>query len=233
MKPAELIKPNQLNQELYCTIVSLLPFPINGERKPEVDFYLRLPAAPKNGVAVAHVPMVNKTQYIGDWKKVTIPLLPNELAGAIVFDYCTAQLAYSNENGENRSPGLFYVNGKLTAEQVEEQYPELVAAARELQHNWFTRLVEMADDTWNRIRRHDSIANPQRIACRELGLEREWDLDPKKLREKLLKEKAAKKDCPACGSEIKSGIVRCPHCSCILDPKRAKEFVFADLVTEK
>ena len=61
----------------------------------------------------------------------------------------------------------------------------------------------------------EQISEQHRIACTYRNLRRSWASAPEQ-----------QVDCPACGSAIKPGIVKCPHCQAILNKNAAKAFGF-------
>lgn len=210
------------DESFACTIVSVCPFPIMHERKPGIAGDFSIPAAGKSGISLLYVTKNQYLRYLGDGKSMHIPILPDEIAAAIVNDYVNAKLGVSGD----KKPGLFWLIGKLSETEVLARYADKIDEARQNQFLWFTQLVELADDEFSKHHKHAGISDIQRLACKVLGLTREWNIDPKKLQDKIDSE-AAMKECPACGSLVKPNVALCASCGCILDEKRAKELSFA------
>jgi hypothetical protein len=89
-----------------------------------------------------------------------------------------------------------------------------LATARELQIEWFKRLIADADDYWNRYRARRAISDLQRIAARLLNLDREWNLD--------MEVSDALSRCKFCREQVHPEAIICGHCQGILNMEKYK-----------
>lgn len=157
---------------LDATIVSIFPFDIR-EAKPGMippEFFI--PAAAKGDISILHVGLCKAYIYL-DYERGSIPMteFADIVAQSVVRDFNTAQLEF---RGEYCKPGLMFLPGKYTKEQVLKDFAKEVEELKKAQYNWFIQLVKVADDSWNRTKRHSEISDIQRRAVKELNLTREW-----------------------------------------------------------
>lgn len=198
---------------LKATIVSIVPFE-SPERKPGLyPGYFLIPASPDGEPQVLVIGNSVHNVYLDDVRgSLQIRTSSYEIAAAIVYDYCSSQLAVD----EGSKPGIFWVPGEVTAKEVKIKYPQELQQARDLQKHWFLALVRIADDDWARYHQHKSISDFQRFAAKSLNLEREW-----------LLVSMDTSQCPACKNAVPVGAVVCPNCKCVLDKEAHKDLVFA------
>lgn len=138
------------------------------------------------------------------------------IANSIIDDYCNG--LHACDMGELR-PGLFWLPGEVTLEQVKKEHGSLLNLAAARQKNWFTELVVQADAFWARSNGNPmAISHLQRLAATELGLNREW------LRSH---QEAELVKCIACGALRDAAYPVCGHCKAIVDPEKAKGLQFA------
>lgn len=130
------------------------------------------------------------------------------IAQSIAEDFINAQFGVITDGW----PGIGWFAEKPTAEQLATKIKELAR----YQIAWFDNLTKLADDEWQRTHQHKFITDLQRMAARELGLDREWAHTPK-----------PPVKCPACGSSVDANVAICKTCRCIMDPNKVKEFKFA------
>jgi len=201
-----------------CTIVSIVPFPVEMEEKPGVyPGRFSIPAA-KNGVpqvlvvgkSTAPVPMP------GDRPPLIMDIASAEIARSIVEDYLSSQLVATPD----AHPGLAWLPGELTVEEVLVRHAALITELNVRQRRWFLVLVELADTDWARHHSHRVIADFQRFACTELGLTREWNVE-------IEVDARSPVRCPACKSVVPADTIVCPTCRCVLDREKFKEMQFA------
>jgi hypothetical protein len=192
-----------------ATIVSLVPLPIS-EKKPGLyPGQFDIPGADDDDVEVLVVGISKHYTYLdSDRGSITQENPPAKVARSIVNDYIQDSLMVD----ESAHPGLFYVMGKHTKEEVKEKFPEKIKEARDKQYEWFKRLVVAADDMWAKDRRHVAITNMQRVAARVLGLDKEWKAIPKPDVNAPVMQK-----CPACFAVTHPQQIVCAACNCILD----------------
>lgn len=198
-----------------ATVVSLLPYETPPEEKPHIlPSTFRIPVAPKGGLAVLHVGegRYNVPNHFDD-RNIPVVVSPDEMARSIVEDFVSAQIALD----EGAGPGLFWVKGELSVEDVLSNYPEEVEAARARQKKWFQSLVSLADADFTKNRNRLSISDIQKAAAREMNITREWvDFTPQELMK-----------CPFCMSAISPEAVKCQVCNEIVNKEKYKEMVGA------
>ena len=202
--------------DLFATVVSVYPFPLGDDNnKPGIQFKVNMAAGSKDKPSVLHVPMVYMTRYVLDGVTTTIPLMPDEFAESIVNDFCNNQVFSSPE----ARPGLFWVKGKKTVEQVLAEHKAELEFAYRKQLQFFAQLVRSADNSFSKSRNHREISDLQRYACKELKLNREWLVSTEHLSKVI--------DCPSCTNKVPATAAVCPQCKCILDPEKYKALKFA------
>lgn len=154
------------------------------------------------------------------WKEVDenqplleIPCSSIQVADSIVMDYCNGLLAC---NMVDMKPGLFYIPGKLTIEEIRKDHMALLLNAQACQRRWFTELIKMADILWSRTNGNPlSISDDARLACKELNISNKaWLGDIQTM--ELVR-------CIACGSLRNPMFPICQACHAIVDKEKAKE----------
>lgn len=200
------------------TLVSVVPFGIS-EFKPGIyPGFFELPPSINYepqilviGDSVYHV-------EIDVGRIITVKCPSDDIARSVVYDYVTANLAYSAE--DNSGPGLFWVSGAQNHATIKSNFSKQLQDAKNSQIRWFNKLITMADDDWEKSRQHKFISDMQRFAAKSLGLNRPWVVVPPP--PAVLTTK-----CPACQSLISPDAVICPSCRCIINMDKYKSFQFA------
>ena len=212
------------NTEDICTVISVLPLRLN-ESKPLVPSTYVIEAVKdvNKDVSTLVIRRGQFTVYIDESRPaLTIPETSDIIAGSICRDFKVASSHFEPSIAE---PGLFFVRGGYDNIEVlasKEIRPDLMHA-RELQQNWFKRLVAAGDDDWSRYHMRRMISDLQRVACKCLGLSRPWDIDIEVLT-------SARTNCKYCRAEIHPEAIICMHCRGILDMERYKsDFKAADV----
>ena len=205
--------------EYVASVVSIVPFELD-EEKPGIYPGRFIVPASKNEEPVVCV--VGKSIYhvqIDEDRIITIECPPHEIARAIVEDYITANLGFDAEG--NASPGIFWEMGRYDSEDVRSKLSRQLLLAKQRQARWFKRLVELADDDWERTHQHRAIADVQRYACKALKLDRPWVV--------VTESNSGSITCAACTSIISGSAVICPHCRMIIDEERYEKMKFAEV----
>lgn len=203
--------PPRQTYDPACTVVSLVPFPID-ETKPGMTpsrFYID--PASREGFSCLLVHKCRHGVYLDEFRPVLIvPTSPEEVSEAICMDYKRGQLGIRMTEAE---PGLFWVPGDFAGK---EKHKELVATfakefkeAGDLQKAWFMALVGLADDAWSRFKQRGMISAIQKIAASHLKLEREWLLD--------VEVQEALSECPVCYEKVHPKAIVCRGCQAILN----------------
>ncbi len=156
-----------------ATIVSVCPFDIK-ETKPGINpGTFQIKKAAKGDFSILVVGISKYGVYLdGDRGTLSVPELGERIAKSIVMDYVSAQFAIDDD----AKPGIFYVKGRKTKEDIVMEYAPELEAARDMQDAWFRRLIMSADDHWARFQRHNSITDLQRLAAKYMGHTAPWVL---------------------------------------------------------
>ena len=140
-----------------------------------------------------------------DQPLLEIPVASILIADAIVKDYCVGMMEC---NMGDKMPGLFYVPGTFTSEEIKKKYMPLLMKAHNYQRNWYSSLVNIADSLWARSGGNPSTINGlMRLAASELGYEdKEWAKDSQTI---------SMVRCFACGTLKNPQFPICPSCRSI------------------
>lgn len=192
------------------TIVSVCPFQIK-EFKPQVipEDYV-IPPAPENGISVLHVNKSMRIDYrlhpAGHGITEKVPIPDDEMCASIINDFLIAQVIAGTEEA---APGLFYVEGEYSPDEIAKKFPDELAAARQRHSNWCLALVKLADDDWQKYRMHLFISDLQYKAADYLGLDREW---------RVKGDEIQQIKCPACMVYVNAKALICANCKFVLKP---------------
>ena len=205
----ELIRPEVESRKptkYACTVVSLLPYEITETKPHMIPFtFVIAEADPKVGFSLTYVeeashvipnPFDDKHNY-----KQHTP--PNEVARSLVEDYAGALIGISSD----AKPGMFWVEGRVTAEEVKKTYAEELATAQKLQKNWFKNLIRIADADWEKTHNVLAASDIQRHAARSLNEKRPW-VDSIKTEENT---------CPYCKVIVDSAAIKCHNCKEVIN----------------
>jgi len=197
------------------TLVSTLPFRLEEPKPGLIPSHFSVPAAEKGSISVLIIEDGFHQMLIpmSDPKAppMRIPDSGESIAKSVIDDFIGACIAIGyekQENGAVATPGLFFVPGALTVKEILTKHAAEVAQAQKNTNAWFQRLVVLADDEWQRTRQFKLITKLQRIACRHLGLEKEWSQDV------LLRSSGV---CWACKSPINPEAIICTACKAIVN----------------
>lgn len=200
------------------TVVSLVPFLIEEQKPGLIPGKFCFKPSVKDAPEVLTIKDSFYYVYIDENRAPMKQIASDEVvAKAIVGDYCNAQMGIEDGTG----PAMFYVVGQYTAEEIQKEFPQLVAKALEQQKRWFVKMCQIADNDWQRYHQHNVISDTQRTAAEYIGwraVEHPW-MAPMS----AMKSAA----CPACGLSAVVGVVICPNCKCVLDKEKYKELQFA------
>lgn len=209
-----------IDRDLYCTVVSIVPFAIK-EMKPGLSPNIyEIEAASEEDPQVLHIGTGSHNVYINeDQGSLNVRDTSTEIARSVVEDFCTSQLEY----GEGTGPGLFWVIGKLTVDDIRRECKAELLQAKIRQRRWFTKLVEIADRDWEQYHKPNVISGFQRLAAKILKVDptRHTWLEPN------VHTGIDLVNCKACTSPIRPEAIICPVCRAVLNPVKFKELQFA------
>lgn len=200
------------------TIVSVIPFPLV-EVKPGIyPGKFEIPAAGPDSFQLL---VIGNSKYhveVDEGRTITVTAESEDIAKSIIEDYVIAQIGFSRE--EDTAPGIFWVPGEHDQTSILIKYSIQLQGAKDRQDRWFKKLVQVADDDWERSRQHRAISDVQRYAAKSLGLDKPWIIAPIPMTISTLK-------CVACQSLVTPETIVCPSCKCILNPEKYKNLQFA------
>lgn len=140
-----------------------------------------------------------------------IPVSSIQVADSVVRDYCIGLLECEINT---QMPGLFYIAGEKTPQQIKNEFKAQIDKATEMQKKWYAALVRLGDILWARSMGNPlSVSEEMKFAAHELGFEKDW-----------LKDFTAMEmvKCIACGNLNNKSIVVCPNCKVVLDKEKFK-----------
>jgi len=210
-----------------CTVVSLLPYPLCEEKPGLVPGTFKIPYTEPGDFTLFNVERCTHAVYLDSNRPRLIVTDPSDLvAKSIAYDHKIAMICYEAGIAE---PGISWVWGEYQNDADGKsafilQHNLLLKQLNELQTEWYTRLLRMADDDWATYRKHKFITQLQRVAARVLGqVDREWMLEHR-IEEALSK-------CKFCFSQVHPEACICYSCHGILDQERyKKEFLGAGTI---
>lgn len=153
-------------------------------------------------------------KFIDDQQPILeIPCGSHQIANSLVRDYCNGLVGC---NMTNSMPGIFWLPGELSAEDVKTKHPDALRKAKEKQDMFWKALVKLADSFWARTNGNPlSINDEMRMAAREMNLTgKDWMKDFTMMQ---------MVNCKACGSPVKPGYPVCSNCHAIVNETQAKE----------
>lgn len=211
---------------IESTIISIVPFQINEFKPGLIPGQFDLEACLDSAKPVVKT-IAESIYYV--WidpergnLRVTSPSY--QIAKSVCDDYNSAQIAATIAC----HPGLFWLLGRWTSEQIVQQHPDLLAMMTAVQMRWFMELCRLADDDWEKTRQHFCISDTQRYAAKAIdptnSRQRPWVMvNP--LDNKV--ESQPIQTCGACGSDVPVSAVICRYCSCVLDAEKYAAMQFA------
>jgi len=180
--------------------------------------YLLIPPAPKDDFVSVHVYDNSFGVYFdSDRGSLQVPEPADIFAENSIQTFLSAQIGRNTETGAE--PGIFWVEGHLSREEIKKNYAEQLTKARLKQNLWFGMLVQKADLDWAKTQQVNHISDLQRKAAEGLNLEREWLLTSATI---------GQERCPACSYILPNPVPPiCMNCKMILDEERASKLKFA------
>jgi hypothetical protein len=204
--------------EDVSTVVSCLPVSIR-ENKPGLhlaEYFIPGVNDPFTQINTIIVARSSFAVYLDESRPaLIIPEPSDRVAEAICRDY---RVSMAHTQKDVAEPGLFWLAGRREEAALlngsDKDGHKALTWYRDLQKEWFTRLVSEADEYWQRIRSRRAISDLQRAACTILNLKREWNLK--------VEIQEALNLCKFCFSQVHPNAIVCPNCSGILDMARYK-----------
>lgn len=190
-----------------ATIVSIFPKSFLEHKVTLQPSTYEIPAGTPENPGILVVGPASWWKFTGeDQPLLEIPHSAVVMAESIVNDTIHALMAV--EPGIC-GPGVFFVPGEKTAEQVKKEHKDQIEKAVARQRLWYSKLVEAADAEWARNNGNPlAIPNDARFAARALGLDKPWTKDF---------QLAQNIPCIACGNLRNPEYPICPSCKMIVD----------------
>lgn len=205
--------------DLYCTVVSLVPFEIREEKPGMLPNSFYIPASDMKFPQTLRVGTGRHYVYLDqDRGHLPVRTPSTEVAASVVRDYVTSQAKV----GIDAQPALFWVPGEKSGTEILKEYNDFVISALAKQNRWFTLVCQQADDDWTKYHRHTVVSDIQRLMATILG----WNPDQHEWMAK--NATAVGSHCPACGTLLPLGAAVCSSCRCIIDSERFKTLQFAE-----
>lgn len=228
MPTQDLAKAFDPNKADVCTVVSILPVGIDESKPGLLPTQYIIPAV-KNCMEdfeILHVFRARFPVYLDENRPALIVPAPSDtVADSFCRDYKVSMAEYEPFIAE---PGLFWVRGMVKQADVRVTLKEELQAARQMQLEWFKRLVSVADDDWGRYHVRRMISTIQRIAASTLKLDKEWN------QEREIEKNLALKPCKFCRADLHAEAIICQYCRGILDMTRYEaEYRSADKAVTK
>lgn len=129
-----------------------------------------------------------------------------QVANSIIVDFCNGLFGC---NMNDSMPGLFFVQGEVTAGELGVKYIKKLEKANANQKRFFSTLVRQADALWSRSNGNPlAISDDMRLAARELGVVKEWLADFQHV--EMIR-------CVACGAMRNPNYPICGTCHNVID----------------
>lgn len=201
--------PNPLDKS---TIVSILPVKIREVRNTTIPSVFIIPPGTYEKPSIL---VVGPTSWFKEERDSNqlfeIVEGSPKVAESLVNDWCRGLQCC--ELG-SKMPGLFFIPGELTVEQVKKEHSDRLLLAKKRQTAWFNDLINDADAYWSKTLNPKDISDLMRLAAKELGR------NDKPWMSNVVASNLTK--CPACGSLRDETYPICPNCKAVTDPKKAE-----------
>ncbi len=202
-----------------ATIVSIYPKALNEVKETLFPGRFHVPAGRYGSPSVTVIGPSSWWRDIDiEQPLLEIPVSSVQIAQSIIVDYCNGFLGC---NMADLMPGLFFIPGEFTVEQVKKDYSLKLTEAKFKQDAWFSVLIRLANSLWARSNGNPLVIwDEMRMAARELGKE---DVPWLKMDVQMNLVK-----CFACGGLRDPAYPICPSCKNVdMDHPRAKDIKLA------
>lgn len=189
-----------------CTVVSIFPKAVV-EYKPTLEpntWVIPAGSMEKPGICVVTGASWWK-DYDPDQPILEVMNSSIQIAESIVRDYCNSILGC---NMSTAMPGLFFVEGKHTSEEIKIRFSLKLAEVNLRQMSWYKELVRLADSLWTRANGNPLVIwEEMKTAALALNLtEKAWLKDHQQ--SELVR-------CFACGNMRNPAYPICPTCKVV------------------
>lgn len=141
-----------------------------------------------------------------------IPVSAVVVADSVVRDHNNSRLG---SNMADCIPGLFYLPGEVSFQELMEKYPQVLKTAAIKQRNWYQSLVKFADALWARTNGNPlAIPDDCRVAAKELNVTKDWATNYSRV--EMI-------PCAACGALRNPNYPICSNCKNVVDKEKAEK----------
>lgn len=206
---------------LKSSVISIVPFAIDEEKPGIYPGHFEIPPAKDNIPQILVIgESIHYVETADPDRSIPVVNPSYKVAASIVNDYINSQLGIPPNKTAICGPGIFWKVGVYDLSRIHKECADELKKQEQRQFNWFTELVRIADDDWEKTHQHRAISDMQRFAAKWLKLNRPWIVS-------LESTKFTNIDCPGCGNSLRPDIVVCPTCKVILNPTKYKTLQFA------
>ena len=155
------------------TIVSVYPREID-EKKVTLspNRWVIPPGSPKTPSITIIGPASWWREIDEDQPLLEIPVSSILIAESVIKDWMNGLVGCDMADA---MPGLFYVPGEFTLEEIQAKYAKTIATYVAKQENWYNALIRLGDGLWSRGRGNPVvITDDMRLAAREMGVTKDW-----------------------------------------------------------
>lgn len=202
--------PNEFDK---ATIISVYPRALNEKKETIFPGVFHIPAGTPEKPSITVVGPSSWFKDLGEeMPAIEIPNNAVQVANSIVTDYCGSIM----ESDRIAGPGLWFLPGPWTLEEIKSKYSKAFNTAVERQKIWFARLLNAADAAWAESNGSPkSISDLMRMAAEQLGMkDKDW------MRTTIVQEMIK---CAFCGNLRNPNFPICGSCNRVVDAKLAKE----------
>lgn len=197
-----------------ASIISVFPFEFR-EVKPGIHpgYYYIEAAKDVNTPSITIIQQARYYIYLGDKRNFPVDVPAIDVARSLVRDLIMSMV----EADEDAHAGLIAVEG-MVDEKMLIGMKDMLDSLREIQVNWFRKLVDLADKDYARVKSPVAVSDLQRMAAKTLNLQKEWG---------TIADAGVPIKCPACQTLIPKESVVCQNCRFVINPSKYKELQFA------
>ena len=199
-----------------ATIVNIAPVPIMADKPGLFPGRFFIPAGDEDDPQILIIGDSYHLVYLGAEsaaKYVRVPDSADVVANAIVEDFKRGIICRE----EGSEPGVFWLP-RVIKDIAKECNGEL-AVAKQVQRQWFRRLIDMADNDWNQTNSPRCISDLQRRIATKLKLDKPWMHNV---------EAVNAIQCPACFTNLNPRAIVCANCKLVIKPDEYKKMTFAN-----
>ena len=196
------------------TVVSIAPVAIMADKPGLFPGRFFIPPADEDSPQLLVVGDSYHMVYLGSensTKYVKVTDLASVVATSIVEDFKRGIIC----RDVNAEPGVFWV--PFVVKNVGKECEKELSIAKSYQRGWFNKLIDMADDDWNKSHSPRAISDLQRNVATKLKMDKPW----------LYNQEAINAiTCPACFTNLNPRAVVCSNCKLVLKPDEYAKMQF-------